>query len=106
MGIWQKYTEYARNNPKGLWFKRRPFGWGWVPVKWQGWAVIGIYIIAVFAFSLTLDEVSPPREVAFTFLLPIAFLTALLIRICYAKGEKPRWSWGFPDEEKKQSPDS
>jgi hypothetical protein len=32
----------------------------------------------------------------FTFFLPLLFLTILLFRILYRKGEKPRWSWGFP----------
>lgn len=98
MSILEKYIQYAKDNPNGYWFKRRPFGRGWVPVKWQGWAVLLVYLAGVVSFALTLDEASPPREIAFTFLLPIAFLTALLIRICYKTGETPRWSWGFPDE--------
>lgn len=100
MSLFQKYIEYAKDNPGGLWFKRRPFGWGWVPVKWQGWVVLALYLVGVFSFALTLDETSPPQEVAFTFLLPITLLTVMLIRICYKTGEAPRWSWGFPDDEK------
>lgn len=88
------YIRYAKDNPQHLWFKRKLFGWGWTPVTWQGWAVIGAYIVLVSAFAFTIDESSPAREVAFTFIMPILFLTALLIRICYIKGEKPRWQWG------------
>ncbi len=101
MGIFRKYVEYANDNPQGLWFKKRPFGWGWVPVKKQGWAVLGLYILAVTFFALTIDENSSTREVIFTFLLPVALLTATLIRICYMKGERPTWSWGFPDTDNK-----
>lgn len=55
-----------------------------------------MYIVLVVAFALTIDEDSPAREVVFTFLLPIALLTTALIRICYKKGETPRWQWGLP----------
>jgi hypothetical protein len=77
-----------------LWFKRKRYGWGWVPVTWEGWAVTAAYVAGAFLFALTIDEGSPAREVFFTFLLPLTLLTATLIRICYKKGEKPRWSWG------------
>jgi hypothetical protein len=77
-----------------LWFKRRLFGWGWTPITWQGWSVVAGYILLVLAFALTIDDQSPTKEVVFTFLLPVAILTAALIRICYKKGEKPHWQWG------------
>ena len=92
----QKYRDYINDNPKGYWFKSKPFGWWWTPVTWQGWLVIAIYIILVVGFSLTIDETSPTREVMFTFLLPIFLLTITLIRICYKKGETPHWNWGWP----------
>lgn len=76
------------------WFKRKLYGWGWTPVTWQGWMVIGVWLGLVLFFSLSIDETSPLREVVFTFLIPLVFLTVLLIRICYLKGEKPRWQWG------------
>ncbi len=88
------YIKYAQDNPKHLWFKRKLFGWGWTPVTWQGWLVLAVYIGLMFLFAMTIDDNSPPREVAFTFILPALFLTTLLIRICYRKGEKPKWQWG------------
>jgi uncharacterized membrane protein len=94
--MFQDYLNYLKDNPKGYWFKAKIFGWGWVPVKWQGWAVVLVYLILILAFGLTLDEKSTDREVMFTFVLPIVLLTATLIRICYKKGEKPHWQWGLP----------
>lgn len=92
--MFQEYKDYLKDNPQGYWFKRKLYGWGWTPVKWQGWAVIGVYVLALLLLALTIDDNSPTREVVFTFLLPLAILTAALLRICYKKGEKPRWSWG------------
>ena len=81
-----------------LWFRRKWYGWGWYPASWEGWACIAIYTIGVVGFGLTLDENSSAREVAFTFVLPVAILSAALIRVSYARGEKPRWQWGRPKD--------
>jgi uncharacterized membrane protein len=94
----KRYIEYLRDNPEGYWFKAKLYGWGWVPVTKKGWLVIVLYVLAVVFFALTIDENSPPQEIAFTFVIPFVLLTATLIRICYKKGEKPRWQWGFPKE--------
>jgi hypothetical protein len=92
--MFKEYLEYIKDNPKNLWFKRKLYGWGWVPVSWQGRLTILVYIILVGCFAFTLDQNSSPREVAFTFILPVVLLTITLIRICYKKGETPRWQWG------------
>ena len=83
---------------KKLWFRRKTYGWGWVPITWQGWALVFGYVILVVGFALTIDESSPPREMVFTFFLPVVLLTITLLRIAYKTGETPRWQWG---EEKK-----
>lgn len=83
---------------KKLWFKRKTYGWGWYPVAWQGWLVLGLYVAIMFALSSTLDDSSPDREVFFILVLPFLILTTALIRICYATGESPRWQWGTEKE--------
>lgn len=90
----KEYIAYLQDNPQHLWFKRKLYGWGWTPATWQGWFTIGVYVILVLSFALTIDESSPAQEIVFTFILPIALLTLTLIRICYKFGEKPKWQWG------------
>jgi hypothetical protein len=90
----QKYINYLKDNPEGYWFKRKLYGWGWTPATWQGWLILAIYLVLVFIFSLTVNKSSPTKEIVFTFILPVLWLTATLLRICYTKGEKPRWQWG------------
>ncbi|PIT92163.1 MAG: hypothetical protein COU08_03710 [Candidatus Harrisonbacteria bacterium CG10_big_fil_rev_8_21_14_0_10_42_17] len=102
MNLVKRYIAYVKDNPNHHWFKRRLFGLGWVPVTREGWLVVGVYLLLLFALALTIDERSTDREVVFTFLLPLVLLTATLIRICYKKGEKPRWSWGFPKKKKEE----
>jgi len=93
--IIEMYKEYFRDNPKGYWFKRKLYGWGWIPVRWQGWLAVGIYVVLLFVFSFAIDENSSASEISFTFILPLVLLTIILILICYWKGEKPMWQWGF-----------
>ena len=99
--MFKEYLAYLRDNPEHYWFKRKLYGWGWVPVMWQGWAAIGLWLISVAFFALTLDENSPPREVAFTFILPILFLTILLIPLFYKKRKKAGGEWGLNNKNEK-----
>lgn len=95
--------EYLKDNPKQLWFKRKLFGWGWTPVKWQGWLTIALYVTGILLLSFTLGDTTSNLEITLRFALPIILMTAILIWICYKKGEKPKWQWGlsksrdFPD---------
>lgn len=101
MGIIKEYKKYLSDNPEGYWFKRRLYGWGWIPAKWQGWAVLAAYVVMLILLALTLDNDSSESEVVFMFVLPLVFLTLTLIRICYKKGERPKWMWGFPKDSEK-----
>jgi len=92
----KKYVDYIQDNPKHFWFKRKLYGWGWVPATREGWLLTVAYTVLLIAFALTIDDTSPPREVMFTFILPATLLTVSFIRIAWKKGEKPRWQWGFP----------
>ncbi len=99
----KEYIKYLQDNPQGLWFKAKLYGWGWVPVKWQGWLVILVYLVLIFALVFTREKDIPGNPDSgsnfLIFALPIIILTTLLIFICYKKGEKPRWQWG-PRKEK------
>jgi len=94
----KEYLNYLKDNPQGYWFRAKLYGWGWTPVKWQGWLVIFLYVVIIMAFIFNREKDIPgdPNSGSnfLTFGLPITLLTALLIFICYKKGEKPRWQWG------------
>lgn len=36
MSLIKNCVEYLKDNPEGYWFKRKLYGWGWTPAKWQG----------------------------------------------------------------------
>jgi len=98
--MFENYKAYVKDNPKGLWFKQKRFGWGWTPVKWQGWCVIFLYILLILSLVLVREKDIPGNPDSgsniLTFALPIFVLTILLIIVAYKKGEKPKWNWGWP----------
>ena len=94
----KEYIAYLKDNPKGYWFKRKLYGWGWVPAKWQGWSVILLFILLIPSLVLIREKDVPGNPDSgsnfLTFALPIIVLTILLIIVAYKKGEKPCWQWG------------
>lgn len=101
MSLMQNYINYFKDNPKGYWFKRKLYGWGWTPAKWQGWVVILVYVALILTIVINRENAIPGNPDSgsnfLTFALPIIILTALLIFICYKKGESPKWQWGPPE---------
>ncbi|WP_028314325.1 hypothetical protein [Desulfatibacillum aliphaticivorans] len=79
---------------KDIWFPAKKYGWGWgIPLTWQGWAVMVGYMLLMTVGAVFLTR--PPHEIWF---LPFTVIaTALLIFICWKKGEKPQWRWGKKD---------
>lgn len=73
------------------WFPAKRYGWGWsFPTTWQGWAVIAGYVVLIGAGAFAIRPALRPG----LFVAYLMFLTAVLIAICWAKGEPPRWRWG------------
>ncbi len=96
------FEKYIKDNPKGYWFKNKIYGWGWFPVKWQGWVVILVFVIAITLNSIRFDLTNNESTTALTsFLLQTFALALILITVCYIKGEKPRWQWGLPKDKNK-----
>ena len=78
-------------NNKKYWFPAKRYGWGWGPPStWQGWAVLLGFAALVGAGIV----VFPPQEGVGRLLAYLGLLTALLVAICWWKGEPPRWRWG------------
>jgi hypothetical protein len=102
----KEYIDYFKHNPNNLWFKRKLYGWGWTPVKWQGWLVVYIYLLLVIKIFNNINRLTGStnvltiRDMIIKILLPLGITTSILIFICYKKGESPRWQWGVPKNDK------
>ena len=78
-------------NDKRYWFPAKRYGWGWgLPRTWEGWLVLVGYVALLAAGRAIL---LPSRD-AIWFIAYVVALTLVLVAICYAKGEPPKWRWG------------
>ena len=72
-----------------FWFPAKRYGWGWgLPNCWQGWTVTGVWVAVLIAGRLEIAH-GTGAYILFTIVM-----AAILIVVCYLKGEKPRWRWG------------
>lgn len=77
------------------WFKAKKYGWGWgLPSSWQGWVFILIWAPVAIVSTTWVGNHN----------LPLAFvilniMVALLLIVCFTKGEPPRWRWGEKDNQ-------
>jgi hypothetical protein len=94
MAILKEYFEYLKDNPEGYWFKRKLYGWGWTPVRWQGWATLVVYAGLLVLILNRAEAVTTESALISEIGIPAIALTAVLLAICYRTGEKPRWQWG------------
>ncbi len=73
-----------------FWFPAKRYGWGWgIPNCWQGWLVLVAFIVLLAAGSFLF----PPHTKIVPYLAYVAVLSALLLGVCWLKGEPPRWRW-------------
>lgn len=80
-----------KTKPSNIWFPAKSYGWGWsFPCAWQGWVVLLAYVGLLGAAGLLID----PAVHMKLWLVAVWGLTAILIPVCWWKGEKPAWRWG------------
>lgn len=74
------------------WFPAKTYGWGWgLPVRWQGWLVLGAYLTLVLA-GIGYFESRGNRSSLWAYLVVLTFVLIVIVAL---KGERPlRWRWG------------
>ena len=74
-----------KSSAQKIWFPAKPNGLGWgLPIAWQGWVVLGAYFILLLGGIVWLML----TERIDCYLLYVFTITAILILICYIKGER------------------
>lgn len=96
MNIFLEYRSYLADNPKGYWFKRKLYGWGWTPARKEGWVATIFYLLFI------VGVVSAAEMKLITETLGIGlfvFSTLAFITLCWRTGEPPKWQWGAPSSD-------
>lgn len=99
MAFIDRYIRYLKNNPERYWFKRKAYGWGWVPATWQGFATL-IVFLGIFVLLFVPFVNNPPQSSAMIawFVIKMLLWALALTLVCYLTGEPPRWQWGIPSD--------
>lgn len=94
MDMFKDCRAYLADNPEGYWFKRKLYGYGWIPALWQGWALTGLYFVIIIGMIIA----SSPNYALITsdeLVLPMVGVTLLYIAIIWKTGEPLKWQWGL-----------
>ncbi len=93
------YFPDLSSRPGVLWFRAKRYGWGWVPVTWQGWAILAMYVYWIVSTVVFIDSsVHSVSDFLLQFIPKVYIVTVFFIIICYATGETPGWRWGRAKE--------
>lgn len=78
------------------WFRAKKYGWGWgLPLTWQGWAVLAVYLgFIVYDFQRIDSHSHSGSDTLINFVPEVILASIILVIICYLTGEKPKWRWG------------
>lgn len=81
------------------WFRPKRFGYGFVPVTWEGWAatflMIGLLFLAAYVDGiLTVQSEVVTMQQGFRFLLDVFFIASISCYFFEKKmKEELRWRW-------------
>lgn len=84
-----------KSKTRKYWFKRRRYGWGWMPVTWQGWLAIGVFTAVVISAAYQFGtEPAPASNDLLRFFASIVGAVVGMLLLGYLTGPEPRWRWG------------
>ena len=74
------------------WFKRKRYGWGWVPITWQGWLLFAVLIVGALLPAIYFD--TDGGNISWGFLVFLGVYIASFVYLVSRKSPKPKWRWG------------
>lgn len=84
-----------------LWFKRRRYGWGYVPVTREGWLVVLGFVALVLGGATAMMFIDPEGSFwgVAGYLVGIAAGAGVLLWLTQKKGPRGHWRWGKKPED-------
>lgn len=88
------------NEDNRIWFRRKWFGWGWMPITWQGWLATLAYVLTIVPIFQLADKYSHSNsDSLIAFAVPFIGASILFSLLIRATGQwPPRWHWGIPKD--------
>lgn len=90
------------------WFRPKQFGWGFVPITWEGWGMTGILVVLILlsAFSNNFfSHEEPAINEVIRYVLDIVILTSIFSLIAKEKTKgKLKMRWGKEDTASEHTP--
>jgi uncharacterized membrane protein (DUF485 family) len=84
-----------KEHPKEYWFKRKRYGWGWVPATIEGWLVVGVFVVLI-AFGSSLMNGSNAAAGIACWVIGVG----ILIWATFTRSPAAKWRWGWkPDDD-------
>lgn len=82
------------------WIAPRRYGYGsGLPIAWQGWVVLGLYmLICIGAMPLMLFIISSNPAIGIVTAIGIMFLATVILFVICASKTKGGWRWRWGDE--------
>lgn len=79
------------------WFKPKPYGFGFVPITWEGWlaslAFLGLVLLSVWVHNIGTDHPSTKDVIGFLFDVVVLTVSVTLLFDKKTK-EDLKWRWG------------
>jgi len=91
-----------KSSKTGYWFKRRRYGWGWVPVTWQGWLTVFVFAVGIIGIGFVADRNQGVDYLELWVIVAEVVLASGLALACYKRGPKPKWRWGKSSDDNPQ----
>lgn len=91
----------TKSQENKYWFKRRRYGFGWIPSTWQGWLSLVIMLAIIFGATYVFITTSPNNRSFFLYFNTIAMTIILAVILAASKGPSPKWRWGKKDHDNK-----
>jgi hypothetical protein len=79
--------------PRRYWFRAKRHGWGWgLPLTWEGWVFFFAWLATIIAGAIRLRRSLPLQPVLYAGW--ILLMLAIMLVVCFWKGEPLRGRWG------------
>jgi hypothetical protein len=88
----------------GFWFKPKVYGFGATPVTWQGWALIGVYVVIVVAATLIFVSRQKSSPAWMSWIAVMVVATSVMTLASWLKTDGTwHWRWGETETSRNQA---